>query len=77
MRIAIAVGGDRGGRLVRAVVVVFVAAILISGCSDDKPVSTASEANSEQALKKDCADPAWREQNLGLWYSVCRKPLRW
>ena len=77
MRIGIAVGGDRGDRRVRAVVVVLAVAILTSGCSDDKPVSTASEASSEQALKKDCADAKWREQNLGLWYSVCRQPLRW
>ena len=77
MRIGFAIGGDRGDRLVRAVVVVFVAAILTSGCSGDKPISTASEASSEQTLKKDCADAKWREQNLGLWYSVCRQPLHW
>ena len=62
----------------RAVFVVLAAAILLCGCSDDKPVSPASsQVNSEEILKKDCADPKWREQNLGLWYSVCRQPLRW
>ncbi len=61
----------------RAVVVVLAAAILASGCSDDKPVAKASQASSEEILKRDCADPKWREQNLGLWYSVCRPPLRW
>ena len=61
----------------RAVFVVLAAAILASGCSDDNPVSTPSQASSEQILKRDCADPKWREQNLGLWYSVCRQPLRW
>ena len=61
----------------RAVFVVLAAAILASGCSDDKPVATPSQASSEQILKRDCADPKWREQNLGLWYSVCRQPLRW
>lgn len=50
---------------------------LVSGCSDDAPATTAQQAGSEQLLKKDCADPKWREQNLGLWYSVCRQPLRW
>jgi hypothetical protein len=60
---------------VRAVFVVLAAAILIGGCSDDKPV-TASEA-SEEIVKKNCADPKWKEQNLGLWYSLCRQPLRW
>ena len=33
--------------------------------------------SSDQVLQKDCADPAWKQQNLGLWYSVCRQPLRW
>lgn len=61
----------------RAVFVVLAAAFLASGCSDDQPAATASQASSEQILKKDCADPKWREQNLGLWYSVCRQPLRW
>ena len=50
---------------------------LLSGCSDDKPAATADQARSEAILKKDCADQKWREQNLGLWYSVCRKPLSW
>jgi hypothetical protein len=54
------------------------AAVLASGCSDDKPAANAaSHASSEEILKRNCADPKWREQNLGLWYSVCRQPLRW
>lgn len=62
----------------RAVFFVLAIAILASGCgSDDKPAPAANQASSEQILKKDCADPKWREQNLGLWYSVCRQPLRW
>ena len=64
----------------RAVFVALAVAILVSGCgSDDKPVPTpaASQGSSEEILKRDCADPKWREQNLGLWYSVCRQPLRW
>ena len=63
----------------RAVFFALAAAILLSGCSDDKPApaSTASDANQEETLKKNCADPKWKEQNLGLWYSVCRQPLRW
>jgi lipocalin len=62
---------------VKAVFVVLAAAILVNGCSGDKPASPATQANSEEILKRNCADPKWREQNLGLWYSVCRKPLRW
>ena len=51
-------------------------ALLIGGCGDDKPVAKASEA-SEEIVQKNCADPKWKEQNLGLWYSVCRRPLQW
>jgi hypothetical protein len=69
---------NRGERLVRAVFLVLAVGILASGCgSDEQPASTASQVSSEEILKKDCADPKWREQNLGLWYSVCRQPLRW
>jgi hypothetical protein len=70
--------GEPRRRLVRAVFLVLAVAILTSGCdSDEPPASTASQAGSEEILKKDCADPKWREQNLGLWYSVCRQPMRW
>jgi hypothetical protein len=64
---------------VKVVFCALAAAILLGGCSHDDtpPVPTASEASSEEILKKDCADPKWKEQNLGLWYSVCRQPLRW
>ncbi len=61
----------------RAVFFVLAVAILAGGCSDDQPVATASQASSEEILKKNCADAKWKEQNLGLWYSVCRQPLRW
>ena len=50
---------------------------LATGCSEDKSVAPANATASEEVLKKDCADPHWRDQNLGLWYSVCRQPLRW
>ena len=61
----------------RVVFCVLAAAILLGGCSHDTPISTESQASSEEILKKDCADPKWKEQNLGLWYSVCRQSLRW
>jgi hypothetical protein len=48
----------------------------VGGCSDDKPATTGSTISPEQ-LKRECADPQWKEKNLGLWYSVCRQPLRW
>ena len=51
-------------------------AILAGGCSDDKtPITATSDAQSDAILKRDCASPQWKQQNLGLWYSVCRKPV--
>ena len=64
--------------MVRAVFFVLAAAVLVSACgSDEGAVPPTSQASSGEILKRDCADPKWREQNLGLWYSVCRQPLRW
>ena len=39
--------------------------------------ATVSTLSSDEVLKKDCADQNWKQQNLGLWYSVCRQPMRW
>lgn len=61
----------------KAALLVVATAILASACSGDKPVATASGTSSEEILKRNCADPKWREQNQGLWYSVCRQPVRW
>jgi hypothetical protein len=67
-----------GEWLVRAVFVVLAVAFLLSGCfGSDKPIATAGDAASEHNLKRDCADAKWKEQNLGLWYSLCRQPLHW
>jgi hypothetical protein len=48
--------------------------LLAGGCSDSKFVPVPGDTNSEQHLKQNCANPNWKEQNLGLWYSLCRKP---
>jgi len=72
--------GATGG-VVKAAAIAIAAAILLAGCSlfgSDKPEANAGDsASSEEILKKNCADPKWKEQNLGLWYSVCRPPLKW
>jgi hypothetical protein len=53
-------------------------AIVLAACSSDTaPVSPSDPTASAALLKKDCADPQWKEENLGLWYSVCRQSLRW
>ncbi len=52
-------------------------AVFLAACSDATPVAPASATESAAMVAKNCADPHWRDQNLGLWYSVCRKPLNW
>jgi hypothetical protein len=46
----------------------------------DQPVAAAPAGpalSSDEILQKDCGDENWKKQNLGLWYSVCRQPMRW
>ena len=63
-------------------------ALPLGGCGwfghkdSDKPAEAAPAPagpviSSDEILQKDCSDPKWKEQNLGLWYSVCRQPMRW
>lgn len=63
----------------RAILLLWLVALPLpaGGCSDDKPRTVAGPTLSEDGLKRDCNDPKWKDQNLGLWYSVCRKPMRW
>lgn len=71
-------GRTRGHAVRRAFLCWLLAAtaILAAGCSDDKPAITPqSEASSDAILSRDCASPEWKKENLGLWYSVCRKPV--
>jgi hypothetical protein len=51
---------------------------MVAACSSSSTSPPPSDPTASAALlKKDCADPKWKEENLGLWYSVCRQPLRW
>jgi hypothetical protein len=66
----------RGGTLVRSAILALLVAV--AACSSSTtPVPPSDPQASAALLKKDCADPQWKEDNLGLWYSVCRQPLRW
>ena len=56
---------------------IFLPACLLGACSGDSPVAEPGATESAAMVEKNCNDPHWREQNLGLWYSVCRPPLRW
>jgi hypothetical protein len=51
--------------------VIAVALGLLAGCggSSRDAVQEKRDAGQQQ---KDCADPAWKEAHLGVWYSVCR-----
>ena len=51
--------------------------LALAACSSATPAPPSDPTASAAILKKDCSDPKWREENLGLWYSVCRQPLRW
>jgi len=52
--------------------------VALAACSSSTPpVPPSDPTASAAALKKDCSDPKWQEENLGLWYSVCRQSLRW
>jgi hypothetical protein len=65
--------GDAAMRLgVLALIAIFLAA-----CSSATPVAPASATESAAMVEKNCADPQWKDKNLGLWYSVCRQPMHW
>ena len=66
----------KGEPLVRAGVLAVVM-LVVSACSSATPVPPSDPTASAAILKKDCSDPKWQQENLGLWYSVCRQPLRW
>ena len=51
------------------------AALALLACSS-APERQPDEASAE-TVKKNCADPHWKDANLGLWYSICRTPLQW
>ena len=59
------------------IVLLVVIAICATGCGGDTPETTAGQTLSEEAVKQKCADPQWREKNLGIWYAVCRQPASW
>jgi hypothetical protein len=67
---------SKGEVLVRVRIVAIII-VALAGCSSATPVPPSDPTASAVILKKDCSDPKWQEENLGLWYSVCRQPLRW
>lgn len=52
-------------------------AVLLAACSSHDPVAPPNATESAAMVAKNCADPQWKDKNLGLWYSVCRQPIQW
>jgi hypothetical protein len=67
---------QKGEGPVRGLVLAAMIAVL-SACTPESATPPNDTASSAAALRHDCADPHWKEENLGLWYSVCRTPMRW
>ena len=72
------------GGTVRRTFLVLTVALPLCGCgwfghkdADKPPPAPGTAQTSDETLKKDCADDQWKQQNLGLWYSVCRQPMKW
>jgi hypothetical protein len=65
-----------GSAPVRLAIAALIAGFL-SGCSNATPVAPPENTESAAMVEKNCADPHWRDQNPGLWYSVCRPSVRW
>ncbi|HWB50615.1 MAG TPA: hypothetical protein VG651_16015 [Stellaceae bacterium] len=68
----------------RRTLLIAATALSLAGCgwfggkSDEQAATTSGPAaSSDEVLKRDCQDENWKKQNLGLWYSVCRQPMRW
>jgi len=70
---------------VRRIFLTVAVTLPLAGCgwfgghkADEQAAASAGPTPSSDAvLKKDCADEQWKQQNLGLWYSVCRQPMKW
>jgi hypothetical protein len=46
---------------------------LLAGCAGHgNAIDPARDQKEAVQQQKDCADPKWKEEHLGVWYSVCR-----
>jgi hypothetical protein len=59
------------------IALVIAIALSAAGCGGDKSDIAAGPTLSEEALQQKCADAQWRDQNLGIWYAVCRRSANW
>jgi hypothetical protein len=47
-------------------------AVLLSACSAGNGINPEEDQKEAIQQQKNCADPKWKEDHLGIWYSVCR-----
>jgi hypothetical protein len=52
-------------------------AAMLAACGSSSAPAPAGATESAAMVRKKCDDPHWRQQNLGLWYSICPTPMRW
>ena len=45
---------------------------LLAACGGSGGRDPQQDQRDAAQQQKDCADPAWKEAHLGLWYTVCR-----
>jgi hypothetical protein len=45
---------------------------LLAGCGSGSSRDSEQDQRDAAQQRKDCADAAWKEAHLGVWYSVCR-----
>jgi hypothetical protein len=74
---AAAVSTSEGASDVIRIPLAVVLTLFLAACSGSTPAAPASATESPDVVAKNCADPQWKDKNLGLWYSVCRKPIDW
>jgi hypothetical protein len=47
-------------------------AVLLSACSAGNGINPEEDQKEAIQQQKNCADPKWKEDHLGVWYNVCR-----
>jgi len=57
----------------KKIIVLVVALAGLAGCSGGgNAIDPAQDQKEAIQQQKNCADPKWKEEHLGVWYSVCR-----
>lgn len=46
--------------------------VLLSACAAGNGIDPAEDQAEAAQQQKNCADPKWKADHLGVWYNVCR-----